>query len=159
MRDSITLPTMAATACLFFLGEATFASRSEAADVAVDAILVEPASPAPETLCRLKVRLKNSGTRAVSHFKVRVQIDGKDVPQYDIQSYAVDIDAGATREILLHSFWTSSAAKPFDIKVELVEAQWVQVKREGTTTSTTPVEPVTGLPVGTSLSVKVSARN
>jgi hypothetical protein len=84
----------ASVACLFFLGEITMPARSEAADVAVDAILVERASPAPETLCGLKVRLKNGGTRAVSYFKVRVQIDGKDVPQYDIQS-----SEGVTSEV------------------------------------------------------------
>jgi hypothetical protein len=157
MRRPITLP-MTLVAGLLVFGGATVASRAEAADVAVDAILVEPASPAPERLCGLKVRLKNGGTRAISYFKVRVQIDGKDVPQYDIQSYAVDIEAGATQEVRLNNFWTSAAAKPFDIKVELVGAQWVQVKREGTTTTTTPVEPVAGLPVGASLSVKVSPR-
>jgi hypothetical protein len=156
MRSSITVPAMAATACLFFLGETTVASRSEAADVAVEAILVEPASPTPEALCGLRVRLKNGGTRAVSNLRFKVEIDGKGVPQYDILSFALDIDAGATREVLLHNFWTSAAVKPFDLKVELVDAQWVEVKREGTTTTITPVGPVTGLPVSGSLSVKVS---
>jgi hypothetical protein len=158
MRRWITLPRITATVSLLFLAGITLASRSEAADVAVDAILVEPASPAPDTLCGLKVRLKNGGTRPVSYFRFKIQVDGKDVPQYDIQSYAIDIDAGATREVLLNNFWTSSVAKPFDMKVELLEAQWVQVKREATSTTITPVEPVAGLPVGASLSVKVSPR-
>jgi hypothetical protein len=102
------------------------------------------------------VRVKNAGTRAVSYFTFRVNIDGEDVPLYKSQTYAVNIDPGAVGELQLYNFYSPSVAKPFTVQVALVEAQWVQVKKEGTTTTTTPAGPVAGLPASASLSVKMS---
>lgn len=133
------------------------ASRADAADVTLDAVVVEPTSPAPSTLCSLKVRLKNGGAQVVSNLAFSVTIDGAEVATYKAHTYAINVDAGTTTEITLNNFWTGATAKPFDVKVALTAAEWVQVKRDGTTTTTTPAGPVTGLPASGSVSVKMSA--
>jgi len=132
------------------------APAAGAADVAVAAVIVEPASPGVSAICGLRVRLKNSGTGAISNFRFAVKVDGQDVTLYKTHSYAVNIDAGKTDELALYNFHSPAAAKAFDVQVTLLEAEWVQVKREGTTTTTTPTGSVTGLPVAGSLTVKMS---
>jgi hypothetical protein len=128
-----------------------------AADVTVASVVVEPASPAPSTLCRLKVALKNGGSQTASNFKFDVKVDGQDVAVYKPQTYAVNVDPGKTDEIALYNFWSPQAAKPFDVQVTLLAAQWVQVKKEGNTTTTTPAGPVAGLPTSGSVTVKMAA--
>jgi hypothetical protein len=141
--------------CLAPLLAGAFASRALAADVRVDAIMVKPASPAPSALCELKVRLKNTGSRSVSYFRFNVKIDGQDVPVYKLYTYAVNIDPGAADELALHNFYSPPQAKAFEVQVTLVEAQWVDVKKDGANTTTTPSGAVAGLPTGASLSVKM----
>jgi hypothetical protein len=133
-----------------------FVSRADAADVRVEAIMIKPASPGPSALCELKVRLKNAGSRSVSYFRFSVKIDGQDVPVYKLYTYAVNIGPGAAGELALNNFYSPAEARAFEVQVTLVEAQWVDVKKDGTSTTTTPSGVVAGLPVGASLSVKVS---
>ncbi len=149
MRTSVTV-------CLVVLLDAAFVSRAEAAAVGVEAIIIEPASPGPSTLCRLKVRLHNGGTQAVSYLRFNVKIDKQDVPTYKNQTYVINIDPGTADEVFLYNFYSPSVAKPFNVQVILVEAQWVQVKKAGTSTTTTPSGPVAGLPLSASLSVRMS---
>ena len=139
------------------LAASSLATEAKAANIAVDAIVVEPASPGPAALCRLKVRLKNGGAQAASLFVFSVTINGEDVSTYRARTFAINVDPGTTGEIDLYSFWTPSAPKAFDVRVTLTEAQWVQVKKEGTTTTTAPAGPVAGLPTGATLTVKMSA--
>jgi hypothetical protein len=129
---------------------------ADTAKVTVDAIVVEPAAPAPSTLCKLKVRVKNGDAQTISFLKFSVKIDAKDLSVYKMQSYAINIEPGTIGEIDLYNFWTPSEAKTFEIQVTLAEAQLVQVKKEGTTTTTTPSGPVAGLPASATLSVKMS---
>lgn len=68
----------------------------------------------------------------------------------------LNIDPGKTGELELYSFYSPPAPKPFTVQVALVEAQWVQVTREGTSSTTTPMGAVAGLPTGASLTVKMS---
>lgn len=150
------VPTASVLVAAFLAGSAA-ASRADAADVTLDAVVVEPATPAAATLCSLKVRLKNAGTQAVSDFAFSVTIDGVEVPTYKAHTYAINVDAGTTSEIALNNFWTAGTVKPFDVKVALTAAEWVQVKREGTTTTTTPAGSVAGLPASGSVTVKMSA--
>lgn len=158
MMERIASSLKVAAVALFVaaLGLTTPASPAETSSVTVDAIVVEPASPAPSTLCKLKVRLKNRGTQAASYFTFSVTIDGQDVPTYKAHSYAIDVDAGATGDLDLNSFWSPATAKPFDIKVALTEAQTVRVTKDGNVVTTSPVAPLVGLPVSATLSVKMS---
>ena len=143
-------------AVLVALAASSLATEAKAANVALAAILVEPASPGPGALCRLKVRLKNGGTQTASLFAFSVTINGEEVSTYKAHTFANSIGADATGEIDLHNFWTPSAPKAFDVRITLTEAQWVQVKKEGTTTTTAPAGPVPGLPTSATLTVKMS---
>ena len=140
--------------CLPLLASA-FISRAYAAEVSVDAILVGPEHPGPSTLCTLKVRLKNAGARTASYFTFSVKIDGQDVPLYKSHTFVINIDPGTVGELELQNFYSPTSRKPFTIQVTLVEAQWVQVKKEGTNTTTTPSGPVAGLPASATLAVKM----
>ncbi|MGA2275581.1 MAG: hypothetical protein ABSH00_18675 [Bryobacteraceae bacterium] len=144
------------TSCLAPLLAGAFVSRVDAADVRVDAIVVKPASPRPSALCELKVRLKNAGSRSASYFRFNVKINGQDVPESKLYIYAVNIDPGTAGEVALNNFYSPAGTKAFEVQVTLVEAQWVEVKKDGTSTTTTPYGAVAGLPIGTSLSVTVS---
>lgn len=156
MRSVAMSPRLSIALCLAALLAGAFVSRADAADVRVDTIVVKPASPGPSALCELKVRLKNGGSRSVSYFRFNVKIDGQDVPVYKLYTYVVNIDPGASSELALNNFYSPAEAKAFEVQVTLVEAQWVEVKKDGTNTTTTPSGAVAGLPTGASLSVKVS---
>jgi hypothetical protein len=100
--------------------------------------------------------LKNSGKQVASFFKFSVKIAGREEPTYTQQSFVINIDPGKTGEIALYNFYSPSTARPFDVEVTLVEAQWVQVKKEGAnSTTTTPIGPVAGLPTGKTLTVNM----
>lgn len=128
-----------------------------AADVGVDAVIVSPTSPGPSSICTLKVRVKNGGAQAASNFRFKVKVDGQDLGLYDRQTFAVNVEAGKSDELALYNFYSPAAPKSFDVQVTLVEAQWVQVKKDGANTTTTPTGPVGGLPSAATLSVKMPA--
>jgi hypothetical protein len=127
--------------------------QTAAADISVDTIVVKPAEPAPSALCQLNVRLKNSGKQVASLFKFTVKIGDREEPTYKQLTFVINVEPGKTGEIALYNFYSPSTPKPFDIQVTLVEAQWVQVKKEGEKSTTTTTGPVAGLPTGKSLTV------
>ena len=103
------------------------------------------------------MHLKNAGSRPVSYFRFNVKIDGQDVPADKLYTHVVNIEPGKTGELALNNFYSPPEARAFEVQVTLVEAQWVEVKKEGTSSTTTPSGPVAGLPTGASLSVKMSS--
>jgi len=155
MRTIAKVLRISTASCLAPLLAGAFVSRVDAADVRVAAIEVKPATPGPSALCELKVRLKDTGRRSASFFRFNVKINGQDVPEYKMYTYAVNIDPGTAGEVALNNFYSPAGTKAFEVEVTLVEAQWVEVKKDGTSTTTTPSGTVAGLPTGTSLSVKV----
>jgi hypothetical protein len=156
MRSVTTIPRISIAFCLAALLASAFVAAADPADVRPDAILVTPTSPGPSALCELKVRLKNAGSRSVSYFRFNVKIDGQDVPEYKRYTYVANVEPGTTGELALNNFYSPPQAKAFEVQVTLVEAQWVEVKKDGTNTTTTPSGAVAGLPSGASLSVKMS---
>jgi hypothetical protein len=132
------------------------AQPARAADVTVDAVIVEPANPGPATLCQLKVRIKNGGVQAVSMSAFGVRIDGQQSSQYKASTYAINIAPGTTGEVALQSVYSPAAPRTFDVQVSLLSGQWVKVTSEGTTTTTTPTGAVAGLPTTASLAVKMT---
>lgn len=156
MRPGAIVMRIAVPLCLVVLVATAFVVRAAAADVGVDAIIVEPASPGPSTLCKLKVRVTNGGTQTVSYLKFNVTIDGQAVPTYLKQLYGINIAPGTAEEVGLYNFYSPSVVKPFDVQVTLVEAQRVQVQKAGTSTTTTPSGPVAGLPTRASLTVHMA---
>jgi len=123
------------------------AVQAASSPVAIEAVTVEPQSPTAGVLCRLSVRVKNAGTRVATSFRLKVRIDGREEAPYANEVYAVNVDPAAAGTIGLYNFWSPSPAKAsFKVEITLVEAQWAEVKREGKTTTTTPLGPVEGLP-------------
>jgi hypothetical protein len=126
--------------------------------VSIEAVSVAPQSPGAGTLCTLGVRLKNAGTHTATDFRFKVKIDGRDVAIYNIESYAVNVGPGASDTISLHSFWSPAAAKAtFTVEVTLLEGRWADVKREGNTSTTTPIGPIEGLPASLAQSVHMAS--
>lgn len=125
----------------------------------VESIQVDPASPGPDTLCRLSVKLRNSGAKTASALAFRVKVDGKDLPVYEKELFLRPVsagaagNAGASAEIRLHNFWSSETGRPFPtggkmtVEVTLAEARWMDVKTQDGAEVWTPAGPVEGLPV------------
>lgn len=120
--------------------------------VTVDAVVVSPESPGADTLCKLKVVLKNGGAKAASAFGFQVKVNGKALPVYDKQRYLDAIDPGASKEIPLFNFWSSETDRPFPkdgslvVEVSLTEARYVEKRMEGEMPVWTLKDPVEGLP-------------
>jgi len=136
---------------------------SPASPLALASVEIRPANPGPDTLCQLRVKLKNGGARKVSVLAFTVRINGEPIPVYKRQIYLQTVDAGATAEIRLYNFWTTETHRPLPkdgqlrVEVALDEARWVEVKTEAGAEVTTPGDKVPGLPVQASLAVPLKA--
>lgn len=134
----------------------------------LEAVKVDPASPGPDTLCRLSVTLRSiggDGPKTASALAFRVKVDGRELPVYKNELFFHPVAAGATAEVKLHNFWSNETGRPFPtngkmtVEVTLAEAQWMDVKTENGAEVWTAVGPVEGLPVSKSvtLALKKSA--
>jgi len=140
---------------------------AKAADPALtlEAVKVDPASPGPDTLCRLSVTLRSSGAKTASALAFRVKVDGHELPVYRNELFFRPVAAGATEEVRLHNFWSNETGRPFPtsgkmtVEVTLAEAQWMDVKTENGAEVWTAAGPVGGLPASKSvmLTLKKSA--
>ncbi len=132
---------------------------SASSPLSIEAVSVSPASPGPSVLCGLSVRLKNAGVKTATDFRFRVRIEGQDVTSYNLEIWAVNVAAGTSATILLHNFYAASTAKAsFPIEVTVLEGSWAEVKHEGSTSTTTPLGPIEGLPVSITQTMRISAR-
>jgi hypothetical protein len=139
---------------------AFLATQARAASplVSMEAVSVAPQRPGAGVLCTLGVRLKNAGTHTATDFRFKVKIDGEDVAIYHIESFAVNVGPGGSDTIALHSFWSPATAKAnFTVEVTVLEGRWADVKREGNTSTTTPLGPIEGLPVSATQSVQMAS--
>jgi hypothetical protein len=131
--------------------------------LAVESIEILPASPGPDTLCQLRVKVKNGGTRKASALAFSVRVNGEPLAVYKHQVYLQQIDPGSTAEVRLFNFWTTETGRPvakdgkLRLEVALAEARWVEVKSEGGAEVVTPAGDVPGLPVSASLTVPLKA--
>ncbi|HXK09913.1 MAG TPA: CARDB domain-containing protein [Vicinamibacteria bacterium] len=126
--------------------------------VSIEAVTVEPQSPAPGALCRLSVKLKNAGSQTATNFRFQVKTGGQEQSVYKVEVYAVNVEAGTSGKVDLHTFWVPPAARgSYAVEVTLTEAQWAQVKREGQTTTTTPAGAIDGLPVSSTQTVTLAS--
>ncbi len=79
-------------ACLLLVGLGSGPSRARQADaqeaaekepapspVSIESISIEPAAPAADTLCQLRVKLENSGARPISAVDFGVAVGGVDL--------------------------------------------------------------------------------
>jgi hypothetical protein len=130
--------------------------------LALEAVKVDPASPGPDTLCRLSVTLRNSGAKTASALAFRVEVDGRELPVYKNELFFRPVAAGATAEVKLHNFWSSETGRPFPtngrmtVEVTLAEARWMDVKTENGAEVWTAAGPVEGLPVSKSVTLTLA---
>jgi hypothetical protein len=126
--------------------------------LSVESIGVTPPSPGADTLCKLRVVLKNHGEQPASAFGFQVKINGQALPVYEKQRYLDPIEPGQTKEIALFNFWSSETDRPFpkdgsvSVEVALTEARWVAKRMEGDVPVWTMKDLIPGLP--TALTVK-----
>lgn len=130
--------------------------------VTIEAVIVEPEKPGPETLCRLQVRLKNAGDRVASQLGFGVEINGQELPVYANQLFYYALEPGATTVMPLYNFWTTETSRPapadgkLTVTVTLKEAEWmdISVDEEGVETWK-PLGPVEELPSRASVTRKL----
>jgi hypothetical protein len=146
----------------------TAGAKSPDPGLTLEAVEVDPASPGPDTLCRLSVTLRNTGgegTKTASALAFRVKVDGRELPVYKNELFFRPVAAGASAEVRLHNFWSNETGRPFPtngkmtVEVTLAEARWMDVKTENGAEVWTAAGPVEGLPVSKSvtLTLKKSA--
>jgi CARDB len=130
--------------------------------LSIEAVKVEPASPAPDTLCRLSVTVRNAGTRRASAFEIAVRINGQELPAYKSRLYLQPIEPGATGEIRLFNFWSSETGRPapqdgkLAVEVTLTRAAWVEKETKDGTEIWTPAGAVEGLPVAKTVNLTMA---
>ena len=130
----------------------------------LQAIQVEPASPAPDTLCHLTVTVKNAGERPASALEMAVKVGGKELPAYRGRVFLMPVEPGATRQVRLFNFWSSETGRPapapadakLTVEVTLAKASWMQRETQNGATVWTPAGPVPGLPSSKSVTVALA---
>jgi hypothetical protein len=129
----------------------------------IESIQVEPMKPGADTLCRLRVDLRNQGSEIASQLDFSVRINGQELAVYTNQLFMYPIPADATEEVQLYNFWSTetSRAMPKDgklqIEVTLKAARWMEIKddEEGVEVWT-PLGDVEGLPVSQSVTLTMT---
>jgi len=123
------------------------------APIAIEAVEVAPDAPGPETLCRLTVKLHNTGDRALTAFGFDVAVAGHPLPVYKNQLFLKEVGAGETVELPLYNFWTSETGRPapadgkMAVEVTLREARWLKTGTEDGVEVWELQDAVEGLPV------------
>jgi hypothetical protein len=144
---------------LLLVALAAVAQGKPAPGLTLESVKVDPASPGPDTLCKLSVTVKNAGAKTASALGFRVKVDGKELAVYKNELFFRPVAAGGTTEIKLHNFWSSETGRPFPtggrmtVEVTLAEARWMDVKTENGAEVWTPVGAVEGLPVSKSVTL------
>jgi hypothetical protein len=121
--------------------------------LSITTITVTPAAPGPDTLCQLRVELRNGGDRIASELAFAVKLNGQELPVYRNQLFMQRLDPGKTATVRLYNFWTTETGRPapadgkYRVEVSLLAARWYQVAMEKDVEVWTPVGAVPGLPV------------
>lgn len=140
----------------------TAGAKSPDPGLTLEAVKVDPASPGPDTLCRLSVTLRSSGSKTASALAFRVKVDGRELPVYKNELFFRPVAAGATAEVRLHNFWSNETGRPFPtngkmtVEVTLAEARWMDMKTENGAEVWTATGPVEGLPVSKSVTLTLA---
>lgn len=165
MSPSRNLAQLAAAALLAVAAAVAQAQEAEVAKkppaVVIEEVVVEPAAPGPDTLCRLTVKLKNSGSKIASLFAFTVEIDGHELPVYAKEIFAFPVDPGAAADLRLFNFWSTETGRPapaggqLTVAVRLEEARWMEITSEEEVEVWTPAGAVEGLPSAASVTLKM----
>lgn len=125
----------------------------------LEAILVDPASPGPDTLCKLRVKIRNDGNETASQFGFTVKINGQELAVYGNQLFMYPVEAGSALEFPLYNFWTTETSRgvPADgklnLEIEIKEAQWMKIDVEEDVETWTPLGAVEGLPTSAAVTL------
>src|SRR5467141_2422315 len=68
---------------------------------------VQPANPGPDTLCKLRVRFRNSGTESASDLSFQVTVNGKLLGNFINHTFRSTVEAGKETDVPLFNFWSS----------------------------------------------------
>ena len=162
------LPTTLLAACLVLpvVAGALPAQESDESSplLELEAILVEPSDPGPDTLCRLRVKIRNNGTQTASQFGFTVALNGQDLSVHGNQLFMYPVEPGASLEFPLYNFWTTETSRPtpppdgkLRVEVAIRESQWMKIEMEDEVEVWTPLGPVEGLPAANALTVTMSS--
>jgi len=130
----------------------------------LEAILVEPSEPAPDTLCTLKVRIRNNGTQKASQFGFSVALNGQELSVYFNQLFMYAVEPGESLEFPLYNFWTTETSRPTPppdgkllVEVAIRESQWMSIEMEDEVEVWTPLGPVENLPATNTVTLQMSS--
>jgi hypothetical protein len=144
VRDGLAASAIAAIAILV-------ASEAPAADLkglTIEAVETEPPNPGPETLCTLRITLRNDGEENhADGFLFKVTINGESQSVYDRHLWIYAIPPKGRVTLDLYNFWTPTSRRGFTLDVSVVEAQWLKRGKDDDRW----VGPVPGLPISKSL--------
>jgi len=107
-----------------------------ASKLVLEAVEVEPATAAPDTLCHLRARIRNGGDAVASGFVFRVKLDDQELGVYRQQVFLDPIAPGETSSLRLYSFWTTETGRPapasgrIAVELSLVEARWMRAEKD-----------------------------
>lgn len=146
------------------LGAGAQVPEGATAPLEVESIVIVPDPPAAETLCKLRVRIRNGSDKAISGLELRVALGGQELAVYRNQLFMDLLAARATTEIELFNFWTTESARPaladgkLRLEVSLERASWLEITtaEDGTETWTLQ-DGVPGLPSAKQLDVVLRA--
>lgn len=135
------------------------AAEPPAAPLSIVALAITPDQPGPDTLCQLRVKLKNTGDQIASQLGFRVTVNGVELPVYRNQLFMQRVDPGKTVELRLYNFWSTETSRPvpadgkYRVEVTLREAQWYKIGDDAGTEVWDPLGAVPGLPQSATVSV------
>jgi len=131
----------------------------------LESIEVTPDKPGPDTLCKLRVRVRNAGAQTASRLAFGVRLNGERIAVYESSLFLKPIAPGGTVEVPLYNFWSTETSRPAPkegkllVEVELRQAEWMKVEKDAKGAEIwTPIGAVTGLPVSRSLTVLLQPR-
>ena len=141
--------------------------KAPAPELTITAITVEPEKPGPDTLCKLRVKVKNDGDETASQLGFDVKLNGQQLTVYDNQLFMFPVPAGGEDEIQLYNFWTTETSRPempaggkYQVEVVLREAQWMSIEMEEEDGEEievwSPLGAVGGLPVSSTVTLETS---
>jgi hypothetical protein len=160
--------------------EAPEAPKAPPSPLTIEAVRIEPAAPAADTLCRLAVTLKNAGEKAASRLELRVKVNGAELPAYRKLVHLARVPPGGTLDLPLFNFWSTQTGRPapadgkLTVEVSLAGAAWVQSESANGVETWKPAVPahapadspadamaksaVAGLPVAKTLTLTLTAK-
>ncbi len=151
-RAGITLPLVVVCILAGSAGSLAQESATPAPKLTVEAVAIEPSTPGSDTLCKLRVTLKNQGSEVASQLDFKVRINDQELPVYRNQLFMYPVEPGKTAEIQLYNFWSTETSRPMpkdgklNVEVTLAAAQWMKIFFEDEVEVWQPLGAVADLP-------------